>query len=138
MGIQVMALATGETRPITQVGDDGAFSCPWCGGYCPPGATRCPNPMCWASPFFTAEQIRAKQAERARVEREHQDRIRREELAAERAQAVRDADNRRWADLTERASTQGACLTCLRRSQWRTSPRFVVHRRADFHGAVTR
>lgn len=32
------------------------------------------------------------------------------------------------------ATERGACLTCLAASDWRVRPRYVKHRRADFHG----
>jgi hypothetical protein len=134
-----MTIATGETRPITRWFDGGWFTCPWCGSANPPEAvSNCQNPACWASKYAKADDVRAEQERRARVQRETEERAAAERAAAEMAKASRETADRRWLDLVAKAKEQGACLVCLRKTRWRPEPRFVVHRRADFHEAVTR
>ena len=38
-----------------------------------------------------------------------------------------------WDAVEDEAVARGACDTCLRKSDWHHRPRFVRHRRLDFH-----
>jgi hypothetical protein len=41
-----------------------------------------------------------------------------------------------WAEVSAEAEKRGACLECLRKSYWRSKPKFVRHRDADHHGTA--
>jgi hypothetical protein len=130
---RVMRIATGETRPITRVWPDGAYTCPWCGAANNAAAQQCRNPACWASPWATADGVRAEQERRARIDGEAAERRRAATAAAEAAERTREADRLLWQRRLDEARTRGACIDCLRASHWRVEPRFVRHRRPDFH-----
>jgi hypothetical protein len=42
---------------------------------------------------------------------------------------------RKRAEVEAEAERRGACLVCLRKSDY-NAPRFITHRRANFHGGV--
>lgn len=137
IGGPVMTIATGEHRPIVQWWPDGSYTCPWCGaandGLPVAGRRHCFNPACWASSYATVEYVRAAQERRARAERERQQRQHLADIAARMAAKRRAALDQLWAERRAEAEARGACLICLRRSYWETSPRYVKHRRADYH-----
>jgi hypothetical protein len=132
-----VALADGETREITKRWPDGSYSCPYCespviaGRHRPEWDRGCENPGCTVN--MTAEQLAAwRQREAAQAER------RREREALD-ASLTRMAEDRRreeaelWAKVAAEATERGACLDCLRRSCWRSHPKFVRHRTAHHH-----
>lgn len=133
-----MRIATGESRPITQTWPDGSFTCPWCGAANSPGASGCFNPACWASPYATVEHIAADRVRRAELEQ----RLSEHRALAKAAEASRRANREReaklWTERRAEADRRDACLVCLRASHWQTTPRFVKHHRADFHGGEAR
>jgi hypothetical protein len=129
-----MAIATGETRPITQTWPGGGFNCPWCGGCNPPAATHCNNPACWASQYANADLIRAEQARRVIAARDVEARRAAAESATRAHVNRQAAESKRWAEFQAEANERGACVTCLRKSDWRSSrPKFVKHRSPDHH-----
>jgi hypothetical protein len=133
-GARVMRLVTGEARPIVKVYPDGAFNCPWCGAANDAGAEHCANPGCWASSHADADQVRAAQQQYAQAQAAVAQRQADIATAARMAQEARNAEEQLWQKVSADAAEHGACLTCLRRSPWRASrPRFIRHRRADFH-----
>ncbi len=129
----VVTLATGDSRQITKFYDGGYVDCPWCGGSWPPGETSCPNPACLAYGRATEDEVRDTLARWAADAAERERRTREAALAAQLAQEKHEADAQLWNGLAAEAKQRGACLDCLRRSRWRDAPRFVRHRRADFH-----
>jgi hypothetical protein len=128
-----MRIATGESRPVTQSWPDGSFTCPWCGAANSPGATGCFNPACWASPYASAERVSAERAHRAELQRQLNEQRALAETAETSLKASRERDAKLWTERRTDAEQRGACLICLRRSDWRHQPRFVKHRRTDFH-----
>jgi hypothetical protein len=135
---RVMPIATGETRPITRIWPDGAYTCPWCGAANEATAQQCRNPACWASPWATTDGVRAEQERRARIDHEKADLRAAAAAAAQTAQRAREADQMLWQERLAEAKARGACAECLRASYWRDRPRFVRHRRPDFHSRELR
>jgi GAF domain-containing protein len=128
-----IVLVTGDARPITKFYSDG-LECPWC-FHAHGDDEECPNPACVASPWSTAEAVRQTLAEQAAgaVER---DRREREVASLAAAFAERQsAAARRRAEVETEAERRGACLICLRKSDY-NAPRFITHRRANFHGGA--
>ncbi len=133
-GARVMRLITGEARPIVKVYPDGAFNCPWCGAANDADAEHCANPGCWASAHADADQVRAAQHQYAQAQAAATQRQADIATAARMAQAARDVEQQLWQKVSAEATERGACLTCLRKSAWRTTrPKFLRHRRPDFH-----
>jgi hypothetical protein len=132
-----VVLTDGETREITKRWPDGSYSCPYCESPVIAGRHRsewdrgCENPGCTVN--MTAEQLAAfRQREAAQAER------RREREALDASLARMAEDRRReeaelWAKVAAEATERGACLECLRRSCWRSHPKFVRHRTAHHH-----
>lgn len=129
-----VVLATGDERTAGYVFDDGAINCPWCGGAWSADDETCPNPAClasrWADEPFVRETFASWDAERQR--REENGRIL--AFAQRQREAEQTSETRAWPAARVEAETRGACLTCLRKSSWRSGrPRYVRHRWADFH-----
>lgn len=132
-----MQIATGETRPIRDedVAPDGSFLCPWCRSPNPAGREQCCNPACWASVGMTPELVRVQQEELAERELQEVERKASWDLFERYLREQREQEHALWRELTVKAQDQGSCLECLRKSYWRSGrPRFVRHRKPDFHG----
>lgn len=125
-GLTVVTLVSGESREITRVWADGAYECPWCWYPVRADEAECGNPAC--DTRLDAAGLAARRAEQAaRVQAaEREASLRRWE--AERRAEREAAETALWAELSGRASDAGECIACLRRSYWRSSPRFVRHR----------
>lgn len=129
-----VVLATGDERTAEYVFDDGAINCPWCGGAWGADEATCPNPAClasrWADEASVRETFAAWDAERQRREKNGR-------LVASlqrQREAEQAAEAEAWVAMRDEAEARGACLPCLQKSSWRSGrPRYVRHRRADFH-----
>ena len=133
-----VAIPTGEARDAKTY-EDGSYSCPWCGGAVPSPehpnyadgeypvyireaweAHGCANPACFARvnppmPIEVIERVRAeaqaRRDEEARRKRDH-------EAAMARIDAERQARVDKWAQVSAEAEKRGACISCLRASDW--------------------
>ena len=137
--VDVISLADDETRPITRRWPDGSWACPFCESPVIPGRPRpdwdqgCPNPACRVN--MTAGQLAEAQRDDAAREARRREQAALDEFHRRQREERERADAERWAQVAAEAARRGACEECLRKSYWRTSPRFVRHRRPDYHVA---
>lgn len=130
-----VVLVTGDSRPVEKAYLGGWIDCPWCGAAWDAALDEdtCPNPGCmaseWADEEFVVTTLARRAAEQVEVERREQEHAR----AKRDAEAKRDSDARLLASLRDEAAERGRCDACLLASDWRRKPRFVRHRRTDFH-----
>jgi hypothetical protein len=89
----------------------------------------CGNPACLVN--MTAETLAAAKARIAGREAEEARRQRQHEQAMERIRESREAEQRLWDELSDRAREAGQCVSCLRASYWQSRPKFTRHRDAD-------
>jgi hypothetical protein len=136
---KAITLIDGESRPVTRR-PDGSWTCPWCES--PAGMPGqgpradfdrgCPNPGCLAS--MPADRLTAWKEQQAADERERHRRAAIADFTARQAEERRHAQEQLWADLEAQASEKGACLRCLRESDWRGGrAKLVRHRTKNYH-----
>jgi len=120
-----VTLANGESRVVEATYSNG-YECPWCFYPVRADESACANPACdtWLSVDGIAAR-RADQAKRAEAA-EAAERLRRFDAAQRERAAERDLNL--WRELSARAEEGGQCVKCLRRSYWRSAPKFVKHR----------
>lgn len=131
-----VTLVTGDSLPITLTFDGGAIRCPWCWTSWAAADETCPNPACvaskWADEAYVHETLAARAAEQ--TERDARERSRQLDAQDHKRRQADAAE--RYAAVMAEADRHGACRTCasrtLRKGQ---EPRYVKHRRADFHEA---
>jgi hypothetical protein len=135
-------------RPVRHVCPDGSYSCPFCAAavslemtcawHCTIEALHCGNPWCTANPHMPVERAQAMVAEAEQRQREREGREARDRAWRDRMEATRRHDDEVWAAARAEAERRGACITCLRHSDWRSFDneypevrkrvRFVRHR----------
>ena len=123
----LISTVIGEAREAARTYPDGSVDCPFCFNPIMTPETKCQNPWCDASPSWTVDALRTRQAKR-------QEQATRTAQGAALRQSVAQATNERRAEHQAWESTQiaeaqarGACLRCLFASGWERV-RFVKHR----------
>lgn len=119
----LVTIGNGEARPIERVWPDGSYECPWCRYGVQADAAGCGNPNCFAlvgSSYWTAERIAAVRAEQQARRDEEARRKRDHEAAMARIAAERQHDTDKWSEVRAEAEHRGACVACLRASDWRS------------------
>ncbi len=133
----------GRTRDKGHTYEDGSYSCPFCGAAVMPDdfssrcagwrgtfeGMHCHNPACAANPHLDPEPLKQRIAEQEARAKEAEEREARHKIHMEYLQRDKEQREEKWRLLATEANERGACLRCLRKSNWESgTPKFVKHR----------